>query len=204
MRVRTHTNPFNFYQKMTPIDFEAAFPNFSGSYDLEIGFGRGKFLRYWSKKHPERAIIGVEIRQPLVQSLKEQLEEDNVTNALPIYGSGERFLSDLAPDASIDRVFLFHPDPWLKKRYQKRRVINPAMLDQLAKKMKPKGLFFVSTDVAVLYEDMVAQLQAHAQFDVQHNHPFFQQDYHTHWQAFSERDSRESFSACFLRCMPHS
>jgi tRNA (guanine-N7-)-methyltransferase len=50
------------------------------------------------------------------------------------------------PDASLDRVFLLHPDPWPKARHAKRRFINPGPLDQLARVLKPGGLLRIGTD----------------------------------------------------------
>ena len=75
MRIRTHTNPFNINQRLTRLDLAEKFKNPAQPLDLEIGFGRGLFLRQYAQQHPDRNIIGVDVRKQIVEVLNERLEK---------------------------------------------------------------------------------------------------------------------------------
>ena len=90
MRVRTHANPFNYIDRMKRVDFSTVFPNFTGTLDLEIGFGRGVFIRHYATRFPDRSILGVEVRKPLVDILTERLAQDGLKNIYAVHGTGER------------------------------------------------------------------------------------------------------------------
>ena len=89
MRVRTHSNPFSFRETLPEVDFEQVFPDFKGILDVEVGFGRGIFLRSYAQKYPERSILGVEIRQQIVSILQGQLDRAGIKNVLALHASAE-------------------------------------------------------------------------------------------------------------------
>ena len=73
-------------------------------------------------------------------------------------------LPRLTPDSGLDAIFLLFPDPWWKKRHQKRLVLGSAMLDEAARLLRPGGELFVQTDVEERAERYEVQMEAHAQF----------------------------------------
>ena len=191
MRIRTHTNPFNYYQKMDHIFVTDMVKDPSLPLDLEIGFGRGRFLRQWSIKYPNRNIIGVEVRKNITELLQKRLIRDNlIDNTYAIHGSGERVLKDIIDDGILDTIFVFHPDPWFKKKHHKRRFIRPDIVNLMAKKLKPEGHLHLSTDVISLWEAMLDTMENSPLFSKINNHSFWKEDYTSHWHEFSERDKR--------------
>lgn len=191
MRIRTHTNPFNYYQKMDHISVTDMVKDPSLPLDLEIGFGRGRFLRHWSRKYSNRNIIGVEVRKNITELLQRRLIQDNLTdNTYAIHGSGERVLEDIIDDGILDTIFVFHPDPWFKKKHHKRRFIRPDIVNLMAKKLKPEGYLHLSTDVIPLWEAMLETMENTSSFTKLENHSFWKEDYTSHWHEFSERDKR--------------
>ena len=192
-RVRTHTNPFNFNLKLEPIKpatlFKTEFP-----VDLEIGVGRGIFLRHWATTQT-RNIIGVEIRKQMVDILQERLEATHVENAHLVHSSGERVLEAL-PDKSIEKVFIFHPDPWLKKKHQKRRVVQPDLLNEVLRVLTENGRLYVSTDVEDLFEEMQEKIISSNQFKQIEDTEFWS-NYTSHWTTYSEEDQRGLWQAAF-------
>lgn len=199
MRVRTHTNPFNFYTRMTPISFDEVFGESVDSIDLEVGFGRGIFLRRYAALHPDRKVVGVEIRKAIVDILDQRVQEEGLKNVHLVHGSGSLFLEDCVPDHFLDRVFVFHPDPWFKKRHHKRRVVNTSFLDLLSKKMKPEGMLYISTDVTPLWEAMSECLEAHSAFSEEKDSHFWEHEYLTHWSEFSKETLRSFNYGAFKR-----
>jgi len=191
MRVRTHTNPFNFYTRLEKLDFASIFPNKSGELDLEIGFGRGSFLRQWAKLHPDRNIVGVEIRKNIVAELEVEVRTENLTNTHLILGNGEIVLEDCFDDKSITNIFLFHPDPWFKKSHHKRRVIRPQFLEAVCKKLKQNGKLYISTDVTPLWEAMEETLLTSGYFKKIEDSHFWQNIYTSNWHVLSEKQKRD-------------
>ena len=150
-RIRNHTNPLNFRDRLLNIDINGYDP--SMPLDLEIGFGRGKFAVGYAERNPDRFLIAVEVRKQMVQLFN---EKHNVANLHAVWGTGQICLEDMIKDHSLERVFIFHPDPWFKKRHHKRRVLNQDLLENLKKKLIDNGTIYISTDVVELYDDMLS------------------------------------------------
>ena len=198
-RIRTHTNPLSFHQKMAPIDFKEVFPEFDGCLDFEIGFGKGIFLTQYASRYPNRYILGIEVRKQAVDYVQSRLDSKGISNVVICHGAANRCLLDIVPDASIARCFIFHPDPWLKDRHAKRRVIQPELLALFGKKLRPKGRVYVSTDVGFLWDDIHATFKRDLQFEAIENDEFWSSDYETHWSMFSDIDERDSFFGTFQK-----
>ena len=190
MRVRTHTNPFNFYETMTPIDFASIFSNYKNELDLEIGFGRGVFIRKWASYNPNRYILGVEVRKGIVEDVTAKIRQDKIINTHLIYGSGERVIEDIIQPDTLKNIFIFHPDPWFKKSHHKRRLVNKIFLDRLCPKLKQNARIYIATDVPELYDVMNEVFDSHSNFKQTEDKQFWETVYETHWHNFSKRDNR--------------
>jgi tRNA (guanine-N7-)-methyltransferase len=186
-RVRTHTNPFTFHEKLAPLDFSTVFEKNTGQFDLEVGFGKGVFLCHWAKLNPQNNIVGVEVRKGIVDIVEKKTTEFKNTHL--IHNSAERVLEDLIPDDSLNNIFIFHPDPWFKKSHHKRRFIRPDIVDLLIKKMAKGAKLYVSTDVEILWEAMDETLNESTLKKVDDQH-FWDNIYTSHWDKFSIVDER--------------
>tara|TARA_A100001015_G_C14867383_1_gene662918 strand:- start:263 stop:868 length:606 start_codon:yes stop_codon:yes gene_type:complete len=194
-RLRTHTNPLNIRHRFEKDWINSI--NKTSFLDIEIGCGRGVFLRDWAKQNLNRTIVGIEVRKSIVDILQDRIKNDDLPNATIIHGNGHYFLQDGVENNTIDRLFIFHPDPWFKKRHHKRRVINHEFLNIAAKKLKPEGKLCISTDVKELWEEIQSNLK-NANFKEVKDEYFWENQYNTHWHTFSEKENRslyfESFS----------
>lgn len=197
MRVRNHSNPLNFYKTLDKIDFNSVWPDFNGVMDLEIGFGRGLFLCHYAERNPGRHLMGVEVRKSIVTVLQERVDALKLPNIYLVHGTGQRCLEDLIEDNTVQNVFVFHPDPWFKKRHYKRRVINPLLMDTLTLKMKNGGRLYLSTDVSELWDYMTGVISQYPAFSEIKDPAFKDTYYKTHWQLFSDRDGRASHFSVF-------
>ena len=123
------------------------FPNNDGKKNmLEIGFGYGEQILNQSLLHPECNLIGCEPYLNGIISLLNKIEENNVEN-IKIFRDDARILIEKIPDNSLDTVFILFPDPWPKKRQNKRRIINDEFLKMLQKKISNNGTLFFASDI---------------------------------------------------------
>ena len=113
---------------------------------LEIGFGSGEHLINQAQLNPSIVFFGCEPYINGVASLLAKIKEKRVNNIF-IYPGDVRNLFDVLPSNSIDRVFLLYPDPWPKKRHNRRRFVNPEYLIPLCRVMKVAAQFRIATDV---------------------------------------------------------
>ncbi|MEO0411106.1 MAG: tRNA (guanosine(46)-N7)-methyltransferase TrmB [Pseudomonadota bacterium] len=112
---------------------------------LEIGFGAGEHLAWQAENNADIGMIGVEPFITGVAKCLAHIEAGALNNVRLCAGDARRLLSRF-PDQSITRVFVLHPDPWPKWRHARRRLIQTAFLEELARVMVPGGLFRLGTD----------------------------------------------------------
>ncbi|WP_136162785.1 tRNA (guanosine(46)-N7)-methyltransferase TrmB [Sphingomonas flavalba] len=112
---------------------------------FEIGFGAGEHLAAQAAARPDIGFIGCEPFLNGVVGALLHIRDGDLTNIRLHMGDALTVLERL-PDASLERVYLLHPDPWPKARHAKRRMINPGPLDLIAAKLKPDGEFRLGTD----------------------------------------------------------
>lgn len=113
---------------------------------VEIGYGMGASLLAMAQAEPEKDFLGIEVHLPGVGALLMGIEELGITNVRTLRHDAVEVLAQMLPDACIDRVQLYFPDPWHKKRHHKRRIVQPAFVALLARKLRPGGLLHFATD----------------------------------------------------------
>lgn len=133
---------------------------------LEIGFGKGEHLAALAAQHPEIGFIGCEPFLNGIVGALQEIDERQLTNVRLHMADALEVLDRLA-DASLDRVFLLHPDPWPKVRHAKRRFVNPGPLDVLAAKLRPGGELRIGTDHPVYCRWTLMQMAARHDFEWQ-------------------------------------
>jgi len=131
---------------------------------LEIGFGNGESLAAMAQAAPEQDFLGIEVHRPGVGHLLLRIEELGLTNVRVICQDAVEVLERHIPDESLDRVLLFFPDPWPKKRHHKRRILKPDFIALVARKLKPGGIFHMATDWEDYAQHMLAVLEASPRF----------------------------------------
>jgi tRNA (guanine-N7-)-methyltransferase len=131
---------------------------------LEIGFGMGDSLLEMAKNEPEKNFIGIEVHPPGVGKLINNAGKENIKNLRVYMADAMDVLEDCIPDASIDRLQLYFPDPWHKKKHNKRRIVQPAFVKNLHPKLKPNGVFHMATDWQAYAEHMMDVMNATPDF----------------------------------------
>jgi tRNA (guanine-N7-)-methyltransferase len=113
---------------------------------LEIGFGMGQSLSIQAKSHPENHYLGIEVHQPGVGSLLQQIQKENISNIKIFCADAIDVLQNAIPDYSLSKIQIFFPDPWPKKKHHKRRLIQEDFLKLLHLKLKSQGILHIATD----------------------------------------------------------
>ena len=115
---------------------------------LEIGFGNGETLVQQAIQHPEFDFVGIEVHEPGVGHCLLAARDAGIGNLRLIMHDAVEVLKQQLPPASLQRVNIYFPDPWPKKRHHKRRLIQPAFLELLASRMSVGGSLCIATDWA--------------------------------------------------------
>jgi tRNA (guanine-N7-)-methyltransferase len=137
------------------LDLDAAFGR-AAARTLEIGFGNGESLVALAQAHPDEDFLGIEVHRPGVGHLMLRAESLGLGNIRVACRDAVEVLSRQLPDASLDAVLLYFPDPWPKKRHHKRRILQPAFVDLVASRLKSGGRFRLATDWQNYAEQMLA------------------------------------------------
>lgn len=115
---------------------------------LEIGPGRGDFLFHLSQENPNQPIVAIEYKRKRFEKLIERTRKKERGNISLILGDAREALPLFFHEEQLEKIFIFHPDPWPKRRHAKHRLIQPDFLKILAGKMKKGGLLTIQTDDA--------------------------------------------------------
>ena len=126
---------------------------------VEIGFGMGDSLLEMAKQSPDQNFLGIEVHQPGVGKLLNGIVENKLTNIKLICHDAREILEIGLPDNCIDRLLLFFPDPWHKKRHNKRRLVQPEFIELLLKKLNKTAELHFATDWQAYAEHMMEVLE---------------------------------------------
>ncbi len=136
-----------------PLDLNQAFGRDAPKI-LEIGFGMGGATAEIAANLPQNDYLGVEVHSPGVGNLFKLIEEKQLTNLRLLRHDAVEVIDNMLADGSLDGVHIFFPDPWHKKRHNKRRLIQAPLIEKLVKKLKPGGYLHAATD----WEDYAIQI----------------------------------------------
>ncbi|MBP7548203.1 MAG: tRNA (guanosine(46)-N7)-methyltransferase TrmB [Corallincola sp.] len=122
---------------------------------VEIGFGMGKTLVELARTMPHKNFIGIEVHRAGVGSCIADAVEAGVTNLRLYEHDAVEVLRDCLPPASISELLLFFPDPWHKKRHNKRRIVQPVFAERVRQSLLVGGHWHMATDWQEYAEQML-------------------------------------------------
>ncbi|MDQ2993755.1 MAG: tRNA (guanosine(46)-N7)-methyltransferase TrmB [Pseudomonadota bacterium] len=132
---------------------------------LEIGFGNGKSLLCYAISHPEQDFLGIEVHRPGVGGLLRDVADNKLQNVRVMCTDATEVLKHNIPDNSLSGLLLFFPDPWHKKRHQKRRIVSDEFIELVVQKLQPGGYLHMATDWENYAEQMLEIASACDQLD---------------------------------------
>ena len=152
---RTSTPRLSEIPKSNCLTFRRSAPRI-----LEIGFGNGEALRFSAQHDPARDHIGIEVHAPGVGRLLNALADDGAGNVRVYHHDAVEVLEHEIADGTLDEVRIYFPDPWHKKRHNKRRLVNPDFASLLVRKLAGDGRLHLATDWHDYAEQMWDVLEA--------------------------------------------
>jgi tRNA (guanine-N7-)-methyltransferase len=113
---------------------------------VEIGTGTGESIAAMAAARPEANVVGFEVFLPGLASSLSRIQRDCVANVRFVVADGQQGLAQLFGDGSVSELWTWFPDPWHKKRHHKRRLVNAAFAQVVARKLVPGGHWLLATD----------------------------------------------------------
>ncbi|WOD38382.1 tRNA (guanosine(46)-N7)-methyltransferase TrmB [Nodosilinea sp. E11] len=170
VRVRQHVNPLS-ERYQAPVEtpaWETLFANPQQPLHIDIGCGKGVFALHMAQLQPEWNFLGLEIRRPVVESAQKRQQESGLSNLHFMYCnvniSLRALLESWGDPNPLQQVSIQFPDPWFKKRHQKRRVLQPELVATLAEFLPSGGRVVVQSDVEAVAIDMCDRIAENPHF----------------------------------------
>ncbi|WP_420824709.1 tRNA (guanosine(46)-N7)-methyltransferase TrmB [Streptomyces spiramenti] len=132
---------------------------------LEIGFGMGEATVEMAAADPSTGILAVDVHTPGQGNLLRLAEQRGLDNVRVANGDANHLLDDMLSGRCLSGVRVFFPDPWPKKRHNKRRIIQPEFVELCASRMAPGALLHCATDWEEYAEHMLEVLSASPSFE---------------------------------------
>ena len=127
---------------------------------LEIGFGMGEATAQIAAGRPAANFLCCEVHTPGVGALLKRIEEQNLTNIRILQHDAVEVIDHMLAPSSLDGIHIFFPDPWHKKKHNKRRLIQAPLIAKLAARLKPGGYLHCATDWQPYAEQILEVLAA--------------------------------------------
>lgn len=143
-----------------PLPLDELVPG-TGEWEVEIGFGKGRYLLRRCQEDPDRRFLGMEIAGEYHGIFVDRARRRGLTNWIALRGDALYFLGAVLPKGFASVVHVYFPDPWPKSRHHKRRLFDPQTVDLVLGLLRPGGRLFFATDFLEYGEIVMEILEAH-------------------------------------------
>jgi tRNA (guanine-N7-)-methyltransferase len=140
-------------------DWAAALGPAARDLELEIGSGHGGYALAFGARHPDRALVAVEQRKKFAADLHDRARRRRLANLVVLTGDARLLAPRLFPGGTLAAVHVHFPDPWWKRKHERRRLVDDGMSTLLLRLLRPGGLLDFRTDVERYALDAVVRLE---------------------------------------------
>jgi tRNA (guanine-N7-)-methyltransferase len=159
IKIRQHVNPLSivYQQPLVPPDWSIVYPDLSTPIHLDIGSAGGRFLLQMAALYPNWNYLGIEIRQALVIQANQIRDDAMLQNLHYVFGNINISLDPLLaslPTGKLQRISIQYPDPCFKTKHAKRRVVQPALVADIARHLPSGGEVFLQSDLEWVAQEM--------------------------------------------------
>ena len=127
---------------------------------LEIGFGMGEATAHIARVRPGDNFLCCEVHEPGVGALLKRIGEQEIANIRILQHDAVEVIDHMLPEGCLDGIHIFFPDPWHKKKHNKRRLIQSPFVAKLVSRLKTGGYLHCATDWQPYAEQMLEVLGA--------------------------------------------
>jgi tRNA (guanine-N7-)-methyltransferase len=154
--------------------------------EVEVGSGKGLFMRSAAAERPTHNFLGIEIASSYAKYAAAQLAEHGLSNAAIVRGDGMQFFGNRLSSGQLRTVHVYFPDPWWKRRHRKRRIMNETFLRMVESRLEMGGRLHFWTDVQEYFDLSLALITKVTSLDgpisVLERKPDHDFDYRTHFE----------------------
>ena len=171
--------------------------------EIEVGFGKGLFLVTTGSLRPGVNFLGIEIERKYALYAANRLAKQQLTNVRVAFGDARPIFEHLVPEASVQAIHVYFPDPWWKHRHRKRRLFSDAFVQACARILQPGGIFLLASDVVEYFAE-IQQLLAkrtnlHALPSPAPKEPRHDLDYLTNFERKYRQEGRAIHRAAYVK-----
>ncbi len=185
-----------------PWDAAALFGR-SAALEVEVGSGKGLFMRTAAEACPDVDFLGIEVSRKYATFAAAGLAKRDLTNGKMVVGDGLRVFAELLLPDSLQAVHVYFPDPWWKARHKRRRVLNEAFLRDVYRTLQPGGTLHVWTDVQEYFRttlDLIDKLGLFADpLEVTESSADHDMDYRTHFERRTRQNGEPVYRSEFRK-----
>lgn len=163
-RIRKHANPFTVTTALGRLDRRAWFGR-EAPLEVDLGCAGAGLLFERAAHHPERDFVGIEVRKPLVLKALAQRDREGPQNLAIFHANANINVRELAEPGSIVMFHVHFPDPCFKKKHQKRRILQPQLVRDMAGVLPTGGQVYLQSDVRLLAREMYRFMASDGAFD---------------------------------------
>lgn len=177
--------------------------------EVEVGSGKGLFLRRAAAANPDHNFLGIEVAFKYARFAAANLVRDGRRNGVVACCDALRVFRELVPDGALEAVHVYFPDPWWKARHRKRRVLNDAFLRDAARTLRPGAVLHFWTDVEEYYLSTLELIDAlragEAPLPLEGPHPVDEPasegdlDFRTHFERRTRQSGLPVYRSQFVR-----
>jgi tRNA (guanine-N7-)-methyltransferase len=171
--------------------------------EVEVGSGKGLFLRTEPPARPDVNFLGIEIAVRYARFTATGLVKRGIENARIVHGDALRFFAEILPEASLAAVHVYFPDPWWKKRHRKRRVMRESFIHDIQRTLQPGGRLHFWTDVEEYFQTTLDLLKSFPQLqgpiEVAERPADHDLDYRTHFERRMRQHREAVYRAEYVR-----
>lgn len=133
---------------------------------VDVGFGDGKFLTELARRDPSRAVVGVELSFKRVLKLAQRLSRSDLRNVRLLGVDAAWAVRETFDDESVECFWINFPDPWPKRCHQRRRLVEPAFVGELSRRLRVGGSLHVATDAPAYAAAIRSALEGEPRLEV--------------------------------------
>jgi tRNA (guanine-N7-)-methyltransferase len=174
-----------------------------GPVEVEVGSGKGLFLRTEPLVRPEVNFLGIEIAAKYARFAAAGLVKRGIDNARMVHGNALRIFSEILPDESLQAVHVYFPDPWWKNRHLKRRVMRESFLTDIQRTLLIGGRLHFWTDVEEYFTTTLELIQSKIHFkgplEVAERSAAHDLDYRTHFERRMRQHNEAVYRSEFIK-----
>lgn len=144
------------------LDLAALFAN-DHPIEIELGFGKGRFLLDAAERRGDHNFIGVEVAGKYLRLTVDRARRRGLSNLRFVHGDAREFVEFFVPAESVRALHVYFPDPWPKTKHHKRRLLEAEFFDEAWRILEPAGRLWIATDHDDYYEAILEELAPSAE-----------------------------------------